>query len=59
MIQLYKVQLSIEANRVGKSERALWLAGWRQVRPASVANPFGSDANAAPVAAPAVALPRP
>lgn len=51
VVQLYKVDLQVEVERQPPRERSLWLAGWRQVRAAASANPFGLGAEELPGAA--------
>ena len=56
-VQLYKVNLSIDTGRGGKSERSLLLAGWRQVRSGAIVNPFEALGSAAGSAAARAAVP--
>ncbi len=58
VVQLFKVQLQVAVDRAGKSERTLWLAGWRQVRSGKSVNPFLSIGASPAGAAPAITAPR-
>jgi general secretion pathway protein I len=44
IVQLYRLNLQVDSDRQERSERTVYLAGWRQTRAARAANPFALDA---------------
>jgi general secretion pathway protein I len=61
VVRLYEVQVTVDAAEAGRTERSLWLPGWRQIRPGAATLPFNLGGQPEPtlpaVAPPAAAVP--